>query len=64
MSRHVADKRRPTTGARVRRFAEIERMQGEEGAHPAARALHARPATRDGAARMLRFVRVERGWTA
>ncbi|MFZ5708770.1 MAG: hypothetical protein ACOY4T_03660 [Pseudomonadota bacterium] len=64
MSRHVADKRAPATGARVRRFAEIERRQGDEGSHPAARALHSRPATRDGAARMIRFVRVDRGWTA
>jgi hypothetical protein len=64
MSRHVADKRTPSSGARVRRFAEIERTQPEEGSHPSVKTLLARPSTRDDATKLVQYTRVERGWTA
>ena len=64
MSRHVADKRAPSGGARMKHFAEIERTQGEAGSHPAAKALHSRPATRSDSGRLPRFAQVERGQTA
>jgi len=63
MSRHVADRQEVSGGARLQRYVEVERHQTEEGAHPAARALHERPAKR-GAARLRQFLKIERGWTA
>jgi len=64
MSRHVADQRKPDQGGRLKNYLDVERGAGEEGSHPATRALHERPAGRSEAARMREFARIERGQTA
>jgi hypothetical protein len=64
MSRHVADKRKPDQGGRLKNYLEVERATGAEGSHPASRALHARPAGRSETARLREFARIERGQTA
>lgn len=64
MSRHVADRRKSDEGGRLKNFVRVERETGEEGRHPAARALHERPAERSEAARLREFARIERGHTA
>ena len=62
MSRHIADKRTPSDGGRVRHFTEIERRAGEEGSHPSTEAVHRRPSDppQDNR-RAAEFVRIERG---
>jgi hypothetical protein len=64
MSRHVADRRKSDEGGRLKNFVRVERETGEEGSHPAARALHERPAERSESARLREFARIERGHTA
>lgn len=64
MSRPAADRRASSGGSRLRRFIEIEKTQGAEGSHPAARALHERPAERDDGAKVREYARIERGRTA
>lgn len=61
MTRHLADRRAPSAGARARRFMEVERKQGDEGSHPASQALTRRPKDRDDARRVQEFLRIERG---
>lgn len=61
MSRHVADRREPTDGGRAKHFAAVERSHGEEGDHPAAKAVHERAQTRSDAARLRQFLRIEKG---
>lgn len=63
MSRHVADRRTSDKGGRLKKFVAVERTLGEEGSHPATRALHERPASRDSALRLREFARIERGHT-
>lgn len=63
MSRHVADRRKPDEGGRLKNFVRVERETGEEGSHPAARAVHERPAERSDSARLREFARIERGHT-
>ena len=64
MSRHVADRRAPSDGGRARHFAEVERSQGDEGSHPAAKAAHERPQTRSDGTRLKEYTRIERGQEA
>lgn len=64
MSRHVADRRKSDEGGRLKNFVRVEKTMGEEGSHPAARALHERPAERNESARLREFARIERGHTA
>jgi hypothetical protein len=64
MSRHVADRRKPDQGGRLKNYVEVERSSGEEGSHPATRALHERPASRSETTRMREYARIERGRTA
>lgn len=64
MSRHVADRRKPDEGGRLKNFVRVEKTSGEEGSHPATRALHERPAERTDSARLREFARIDRGHTA
>lgn len=64
MTRHIADSRADGSLARTRRFAEAARRQGEEGSHPAAKAVAARPQNRQPGRRMVEFARIARGRTA
>ncbi|MCA0271243.1 MAG: hypothetical protein LCH69_04150 [Proteobacteria bacterium] len=64
MSRHVADRRKPDEGGRLKNFVRVEKISGEEGSHPATRALHERPAERTDSARLREFARIDRGHTA
>lgn len=62
MSRHLADHRAPTKGARARNFWKLEREQGEEGTHPASVALSQRPENRESDdTRVREFLRIDRG---
>lgn len=61
MTRHIADRRTPSEGARARRFLEVERKLGDEGSHPATQTLARRPKDRDDARRVQEFLRIERG---
>lgn len=63
MSRHVADRRKPDDGGRLKNYIEVEKSTGEEGSHPATRAIHERPASRSAAVRLREFARIERGHT-
>jgi hypothetical protein len=63
MTRHVADKR-AVQSQRPLRFLEIEKRTGEEGTHPATRAIHSRQADSSMTRRIAEFLRIERGRTA
>lgn len=63
MSRHVADRRKPDEGGRLKNYVAVERTTGNEGSHPATRAVHERPASRSDAVRLREFARIERGHT-
>ncbi|MBJ2152222.1 hypothetical protein M3484_13840 [Pseudomonas sp. GX19020] len=58
MSRHLADKRTATTGARVKAFLNIARSKGETG-----RDTFHKPREGAGPARMQQFLRIARGRT-
>ncbi|MCV2867334.1 hypothetical protein OEW28_01665 [Defluviimonas sp. WL0002] len=60
MSRHLADHREASEGGRLKNYVEVERTHGE-GRHPASKAVHERPATRDDAKKLREFLRIERG---
>lgn len=64
MSRHIVDRRKPSEGGRLKHYVEVEKTHGEDGSHPAARALHARPVKRDEAAKLRAYFRIERGQSA
>lgn len=64
MTRHIADRRKSDEGGRLKNFVRVERETGAEGSHPAARALHERPAERISSARLREFARIDRGHTA
>jgi hypothetical protein len=64
MSRPAADRRTSSEGSRLKRFVEIERALGEEGSHPATRALHEHAAARDDGTKVREYARIERGRTA
>lgn len=63
MSRHVADRRKPDQGGRLKNYLDVERSTGEEGSHPSTRMLHERPSGRSAATRLREFARIERGRT-
>lgn len=50
--------------SRLKRYVEIEKVSGKEGSHPAVKALHERPATRSGSAKVREYARIERGQEA
>ena len=54
MSRHLADKRKPSSGGRLKAFLRIERSD-RDGWH--------RPHTASGATRLMQFLRIARGRT-
>ncbi|GAB4382151.1 hypothetical protein [Albidovulum sp.] len=65
MTRHVIDRRKSLPdGGRLRHFVEVERGQGETGAHPASMTLYERPKSRNEALRVREYLRIERGRTA
>jgi len=64
MSRHLADKRAPTDGGRVKAFIDVERRQATEGAHPALEQLARREQTRGDGRRVQEYLRIERGHEA
>jgi len=62
MSRHPVDHQSPSEGGRAKAYAEIERQKGEEGSHPASKALHRRPVERDETdKRVEEYTRIEKG---
>ena len=62
MSRHPVDHRSPPEGGRTEHYLDIERRAGGEGSHPAAKALHRRPAERAKAdPRVGEYTRIEKG---
>jgi hypothetical protein len=61
MTRHLADHRATTKTSRIQRYTAIELSQQPDGSHPAAKALHKRPATREEATRMRAYTRIEKG---
>ncbi|MCV2873992.1 hypothetical protein OEZ71_16980 [Defluviimonas sp. WL0050] len=64
MSRHIVDRRKSPEGGRLKNFVEVEKTHGEEGSHPAAKALHERPVERNNSAKLREYFRIERGHTA
>lgn len=64
MSRHIVDHRKSPEGGRLKHFVELEKSHGEEGSHPASRALHERPVERDTSSKLRQYTRIERGDTA
>jgi hypothetical protein len=61
MGKHIVDEpRHETEDERARRFAEIERAQGEEPGR-AAKALHRQEKTRDPDEKLKRFTGIARG---
>lgn len=61
MSRHVVDNRTPSDGSRLVPFTRIERRTGDEGSHPAAKALSRRRSEIATDRRLTQFLRIERG---
>lgn len=55
MSKHLADKRAPSTGSRVKQFLRLSRPHRET--------WH-RPHTASGSSRLVHFLRIARGHTA
>ncbi|MGB3317353.1 MAG: hypothetical protein WBB85_23460 [Albidovulum sp.] len=64
MSRHIVDHRKSPEGGRLKHFVQLEKAQGDEGSHPAAKALHERPVARESSAKLRQYTRIERGETA
>ena len=64
MSRHIVDHRKSPEGGRLKNFVELEKARGEEGTHPASKALHERPVERDKSSKLREYTRIERGDTA
>lgn len=61
MTRHVIDHRNDETDPEVAaRYADIERKQGPEGDHPAAKQAYRRPRKAD-SSRAAEYVRIEKG---
>ncbi|MDP2087106.1 MAG: hypothetical protein Q8K20_18080 [Gemmobacter sp.] len=61
MSRHIADRRTPTSGDKTRAFLEIAR---KEAPHPAVIALTRQPRSPRKGDKTAQFVRIDRGRTA
>ncbi len=61
MTRHIIDHHAARTGSRTLNFLRIARQESDRGLHPATRTLHSRPVSRDEAAPVVRFTRIERG---
>ena len=59
MSRHLIDHPRDTKGARLRRFARIERLRGVK-ARPQVEAMRRTPKKLSGTLRLKRFLAIER----
>lgn len=62
MTRHLADHRKPSQGARLREFVMLDRAQGKEGSHPASVSLLQRPkGLAETNRRLTEFLRIARG---
>ncbi len=61
MSRHLTDNRTKADGSRLKPFTAIERNQGEDGTHPASKALLKRSDGATTSRRVAEFVRIARG---
>ncbi len=61
MSRHIVDRRKSPEGGRLKHYVEVEKTQGEEGSHPAAKKLQQRPVERNKDAKLREYLRIERG---
>lgn len=64
MTRHIADRREPDHGGRVKHFVALDRAVAPEGSHPASRKLARRPRQESQPSRIRQFLRIERGITA
>lgn len=64
MTKHLADRRTPSSDGRLRHFLAVERQMGEDGSHPSSRQLAQRKAIKNDGRRMQEFLRIERGRTA
>lgn len=60
MTRHIADRRMPTSGDKTRAFLEIARKQSP---HPAVTALARQPRAARKGEKMAQFLRIDRGRT-
>ena len=60
-TRQPAERTAEPENIRTRRYAQIERMQGEEGSHPAARLAIQRCRDARSGRRMQEFLRIARG---
>lgn len=61
MTRHIADRRMPTSGAKTRAFLDIAR---KEAPHPAVTALTRQPRASRNGEKTIQFLRIDRGQTA
>ncbi|MDW4549026.1 hypothetical protein R5H32_06655 [Defluviimonas sp. D31] len=64
MSRHAVDRRKSPEGGRLKNYVEVEKTHGEEGTHPATKALHERTTERNNDAKLREYLRIERGHRA
>jgi hypothetical protein len=61
MTRHIADRRMPTSGDKTRAFLEIARKETQ---HPAVMALARQPRAPRKGEKTVQFLRIDRGHTA
>jgi len=60
MSRHIADRRTPTSGEKTRAFLDLDRKSGP---HPAVKALMQQPRAPRSGKGLVQFLRIARGRT-
>lgn len=61
MSRHITDRRTPTTGDKTRAFLDLAR---KDTPHPATKVLARKPREQGTGNRVVQFLRIERGHNA
>ena len=61
MTKHKLDQSDAHSAARLKQFAEIDRMKAPEGSHPAAKAAHRQTLQRKTSKRVEAYARIERG---
>ncbi len=64
MSRHPIDKSEDSAAGRARRYLWLDRITAGSAAHPAVRLLNRRRRKGGDAARVVQFLRIERGYLA
>ncbi|MBV0913596.1 hypothetical protein [Anianabacter salinae] len=64
MTRHLIDHQRPSDTSRVVRYAALERLTGDEAAHPKIEMLLRRRKGESDGSRIKQFLRIERGHLA